>query len=163
MKLSAKVGSHVYEVVVTREDGRYIVVVDGERNDVDAQKLEGDFYSILTDNRSYEVSVESRRDGYDVRHGAAQQRVVFTDPGRRAREDDHGGDGPLEILSQMPGRIVRVLVAEGDTVEEGQGIAIVEAMKMENEITTDKAGKVTKIAVEPGQTVENDGLLAIVE
>jgi biotin carboxyl carrier protein len=162
MKLSAQVGEHVYEVVVTREDGRYIVEVDGERNDVDAQKLEGDFYSILTGNRSYEVSVEARRDGYDVRHGAAQQRVIFTDPGRRARQGETA-DGPLEILSQMPGRVVRVLVAEGDTVEEGQGILIVEAMKMENEITTEKAGKVTKIAVEPGQTVENDALLAVVE
>ena len=162
MKLTAKAGAHVFEVVVTREDGHYIVEVDGERHVVDAQKLEGDFYSMLTANRSYEVSVSPYRDGYEVRHGAAHQRVIFTDPSRRAREDG-AHEGPLEIRTEMPGRVVRLLVAEGDTVEEGQGVAVVEAMKMENEISTEKAGKVSQVAVEPGQQVENDALLLVIE
>ena len=62
----------------------------------------------------------------------------------------------------MPGRVVRVLVNEGDKVEEGQGVAVVEAMKMENEIPAPRAGTVHSVNVEPGQTVEGGGVLVVI-
>ena len=126
-------------------------------------KLEADFYSILTGGRSYEVSVETTRDGYRVRHGATQQLVTLTDPGRQARENRQEASGTAEILSDMPGKIVRVLVGEGDTVDEGQGLIVVEAMKMENEITAPRAGRVNSIAVRPNQTVEGGARLLTIE
>ncbi len=163
MKISAKAGSEVFELIVTREDGHYLVEVDGQQHVVDAQKLEGDFYTILTEGRSYEVSVEARGDGYQVRHGAAQQVVTLSDPSRRARELTAVADGPLKIVASMPGRVVRLLVAAGDEVEEGQGVVVVEAMKMENEITSTKAGKVTSVDVDEGQSVEGGATLLVVE
>jgi biotin carboxyl carrier protein len=163
MKISAQVGDRVFEVEVERTEGSYQVTIDGETREVDAQKLEGDFYSILTEGRSYEVSVEPEGDGYHVRHGAAKQWVSFSDPSRRARKSRSVAKGPLAIVSDMPGRVVRLLVAEGDTVEEGQGVIVVEAMKMENEITTPKAGKVSTVAVEAGQNVERGAELLVVE
>jgi biotin carboxyl carrier protein len=63
----------------------------------------------------------------------------------------------------MPGKIVRVLVGEGDDVEEGQGVVVVEAMKMENEIGSPKDGKISAVKVESGQTVESGATLVVVE
>ena len=163
MKVCAKTGSTVVEVTVTRDNGYYRVELDGVVHKVDAVKLEDDFFTVLNGSRSYEVSVEARRDGYHVRHGAAQRLVQFMEPGRSEREGVATVDGPEQIVSAMPGRIARVLVKEGDEVEAGQGVVVVEAMKMENEITAGKAGTVTSIAVEPGQTIESGGLLAVIE
>jgi len=163
MKFSAQVGDRVFEIVVGRTDGVYEVEIDGHRRIVDAHKLEADFYSILTGGRSYEVSVEPAGDGYHVRHGAARQWVSFADPSRQARATRRAAKGPQAIASDMPGRVVRILVAEGDAVEEGQGVIVVEAMKMENEITAPKAGKVTSIKVEPGQNVDGGAPLLIVD
>jgi biotin carboxyl carrier protein len=163
MKISAKAGSQILEIEVRRENGVYVVDVDGVRHDVDAHKLEGDFYSILTGGRSYEVSVEAVDGAYHVRHGAAELTVSLSDPGRQARDAQRAAAGPEEVCTMMPGKVVRLLVAEGDTVHEGQGVAVVEAMKMENEITAGKAGRVSRIDVEPQQAVEGGALLLVIE
>jgi len=163
MKVCAKTGTRTVEVSVTRDNGHYLVELDGVEHQVDALKLEDDFYSILNGSRSYEVSVEAKRDGYHVRHGATGQVVTFTEPGRSEREGIATVDGPEQIISAMPGRIARVLVKVGDKVEAGQGVVVVEAMKMENEIAAGKAGTVTSLAVKPGQTVETGGPLAVIE
>lgn len=163
MRIVAQVGERVLEVEVDREDGRYRVDVDGESLLVDALPLEANFYSILTEGRSYEVSVETRDDAYLVRHGAAEQLVRFADPSRAGREAAFGADGPQKLVSQMPGKVVRVLVEPGDEVEAEQGLLVVEAMKMENEIAAPRAGKVASVDVEPGQAVEAGALLVVIE
>ncbi len=162
MKISAKVGDRVFEVVVGRTDGAYEVEVDGKRHVLDAHKLEGDFYSIVTDGRSYEVSVEPDGDGYHVRHGASKQWVSLSDPSRQAREAV-AAKGPLSVITQMPGRVVRLLVAEGDEVEEGQGVVVVEAMKMENELKSPRDGVVKNLSVEEGAAVEGGIALCLIE
>ena len=163
MKLSVRVRDHVHDVVVTRQNGHYVVEIDGHRHEVDSRKLENNFYSFVMAERSYEVSVERDGDTYKVRRGAAQLDVAISDPSRQAREALTTAAGPERVVSQMPGRIVRVLVAEGDEVDAGAGLVVVEAMKMENEITTAKGGKVTKIAVAPGDAVEGGALLLVIE
>jgi biotin carboxyl carrier protein len=152
-----------HEVSVERDDGRYVVELDGRRIEVDAHKLEGDFFSILIGDRSYEVSVERRREGYHVRHGASERLVAFSDRSRRAREALGGADGPARVVSVMPGKVVRVLAAAGDAVTQGQGLVVVEAMKMENEIAAPKDGTLKSVDVQPGQAVEAGALLAVVE
>jgi biotin carboxyl carrier protein len=161
MKLAAKTGDAVHEVVVARAGGEYVVTLDGVAHVVDARKLEADFYSILFEGRSYEVSVEHSGGKYLVRHGAHEQVVELTDPSRAGRDELHRKGGPEEIVSVMPGKIVRVLVAAGDTVQAGQGLVVVEAMKMENEIAAPRAGRVAEVAVTTGQTVENGARLVV--
>ena len=164
MKISARAGSSVHEVSIERRNGIYIVEIDGVRHEVDSRKLEGDFYTFLVGSRSYEVSVEADGDRYFVRHGAAESVVTLTDPGRAAREARGGaGAGSADVVSVMPGKVVRVLVHDGEAVEEGQGLVVVEAMKMENEIASPKAGKIGAVKVEPGQTVEAGAALIVVE
>jgi biotin carboxyl carrier protein len=162
MKITAQVGPRAIEIEVERDGGLFRVEVDGEIHVVDARKLEGDFYSLLTSGRSYEVTVEYRADAYHVRHGAAEQIVRLTDPGRKAREAAHA-TGPERIVTLMPGKVVRVLVAPGDAVAAGQGIAVIEAMKMENEIAATRAGNVHSVEVRAGQSVEGGTLLAVIE
>jgi biotin carboxyl carrier protein len=163
MKLSVKVREHIHDVTVVRLDGHYVIEIDGHRHEVDSHKLEGNFYSFVTENRSYEVSVERDGDNYIVRRGAAQLDVLVSDPSRQARDALAAAGGPEKVVSQMPGKVVRVMVAEGDEVEAGAGLVVIEAMKMENEISTEKGGTVTSVAATPGQTVEGGTLLVVVE
>ncbi len=163
MRFSAKAGRQILEVTIERRNGTYSVEIDGVQYEVDSHKLEADFYSILTGGRSYEVSVEATRDGYRVRHGAAEQLVTLSDPGRQAREELADSKGTAAVLSAMPGKVVRVLVSVGDKVEAGQGVMVVEAMKMENEITAPKPGRVSSIAVQPDETVESGAELLVIE
>jgi biotin carboxyl carrier protein len=165
LKLLARVEDRKHEVIVERHDGRYTVTLDGTRYDVDAREIEGNFYSLLVGGASYEVSVEPEgASSWRVRHGAVEQEVAFTDPSRRGREElAAGGAGPLQVTTLMPGKVVRVLVAEGDEVAAGQGLVVVEAMKMENEVVSPRAGRVSAVHVQPGQAVEAGGGLVLVE
>ena len=164
MKIRVKAGEREYDVDVERDDGLFRVTVDGVARKVDVHKLEADFYSILTDGRSYEISVEREGHRYHVRHGAAQRTVSLTDETRRGREDLRAaGHGPVVVASVMPGKVARVLVSEGDTVVENQGLVVVEAMKMENEIGAPRAGRVAAVHVEPGRTVEAGTTLVVID
>jgi biotin carboxyl carrier protein len=90
---------------------------------------------------------------------------VVDDPrslrGRRAKED--GATGPRAVKAPMPGRVVRVLVSEGDEVVEQQGVVVIEAMKMQNELKVPKAGRIAKVAVTVDTTVSAGEVLIIVE
>ena len=163
MKLTARTGEAMHEVVVTREDGDYVVTLDGTPHRVDARKLEADFYSILFEGRSYEVSVERVGAKYVVRHGAHEQLVELSDASRVGRDELHRRGGPEEVVSVMPGKVVRLLVAPGDEVASGQGLVVVEAMKMENEIGAPRAGRVKSVEVTPGQNVETGARLVVLE
>ena len=164
MKLTAQIGDRIHGIVVERRDAYFHVTVDGTVFVADARKLQGDSYSILMKGRSYAVSVEAEGDTYCVRHGAAKQVVTLTDPSRRAREEGRrAGGGPASVTSVMPGKVVRVLVGVGDQVRAGQGLVVVEAMKMENEIASPKDGRVVAVQVEPDRTVEAGAILVVVE
>ena len=91
--------------------------------------------------------------------------VAVSVDGRRRRggpDGAAGGDGEQAVTAPMPGRVVRVLVAPGDTVAARQGVVVVEAMKMENELRTPKAGVVKDVAVTPGTLVEAGRVLVVV-
>jgi biotin carboxyl carrier protein len=72
-------------------------------------------------------------------------------------------DGDLPVLAPIPGLVVKVLVAEGDMVEENQPMVLLEAMKMENELRAQKAGKVKQVRIVAGQRVEQNALLLLLE
>jgi biotin carboxyl carrier protein len=163
MKISAQAGADSFQVSIERQNGHYALEVEGVRHRVDARKLEGDFYSILMDGRSYEVSIEPTREGYLVRHGAAEQRIVLSDPGRQGRQALASHEGSARIVSVMPGRVVRVLVTPDERVQAGQGLVVIEAMKMENEIAAPRAGCVRSVAVQANQTVEAGAELLVLE
>ena len=132
----------------------------GETCKASAIETEPGRYSILIGGRSYDVRPGAAGVFVDGRHYA----VEVADPREMAGDAAAGGaDGGYSLKSQMPGKVVRVLVSEGDRVEAGQGIVVMEAMKMQNELKTRRGGVVSRVAAREGATVTAGELLAVVE
>jgi biotin carboxyl carrier protein len=138
--------------------------LDGRDVEVDAILARPDVLSLRIGNMAYEVKSERVANDLQVWVGGNCFAAEVRDPrslrGRTRAGDDHG---PRKLAAPMPGKVVRLLVHEGDEVEPGAGVAVVEAMKMQNEIKSPKKGKVQKILVSEGATVNAGDVLAIVE
>lgn len=137
--------------------------VDGREVSADAVRISQSAYSILIAGRSLEVSVEEQFGNLLARTAGREFRVEISDP-RSWRRGKGGGielEGRQQLVAPMPGKIVRVLAAAGERVAAGQGLLVIEAMKMQNEIRSPKSGTVEKLASE-GQTVNAGEVLAIV-
>jgi biotin carboxyl carrier protein len=134
---------------------------DGEERNADVAEVTPNVYSVLLDGRSYEARVEQTADGLVVVVNGTRFPIEVRDPRRwSARSGGRAGDGVQNLLAPMPGKVVRVLARIGDMVEAGQGILVVEAMKMQNEMKAGRAGRVLSIAVQEGATVKADEVLA---
>jgi len=117
-------------------------------------------YLVMAGGRSYQVRV----DGGSVSACRRTFRVEVVDPRRWNRDRNHRqADGVQAVAASMPGKVVRVLVAPGDLVEAGQGLVVVEAMKMQNELKAVRAGRVATITANPGATVNAGEILATIE
>ncbi len=138
---------------------------DGQVVPIDALIPRRDVLSLLVDGRAYEVKREQTATDLHMWVGSSRFAVELRDPrSLRSRMQTTGEDaGPKKIVAPMPGRVVRVLVSENSEVEAGQGIVVVEAMKMQNEIKSPKKGVVKKISATAGAAVNPGDVLAIVE
>jgi biotin carboxyl carrier protein len=126
--------------------------------------VEPGVYSVLLDGRSYEARVEESDGCTIVFIDGHRFEIEIRDPRRRFRHAGRlGAEGRLNVAAPMPGKIVRLLVAEGDPVEAGQGLLVVEAMKMQNEMKAPKAGRVVTLAARQGATVAAGEVLAAIE
>jgi biotin carboxyl carrier protein len=120
-------------------------------------------YSVLLDGRSYDVFVEETPALLVVAIDGYRFEIDVRDPRRLSRKTaGRGADGVQTLASPMPGKVVRILAAPGDAVEPGQGILVVEAMKMQNEMKASRAGKVLTIPVREGATVAAGETLATI-
>jgi acetyl/propionyl-CoA carboxylase alpha subunit len=153
-----------YRLDLTRSEGRWSCRLDGREVEVDAVLARPDVLSLRIGNQAYEVKCE--RVGGDLHLWVGSERFAaeVRDPrslrGRVRVVDDHG---PRKLTAPMPGKIVRILVSQGDQVEAGAGVLVVEAMKMQNEIKAPKKGTIQKILVSEGAAVNAGDVLAIVE
>jgi biotin carboxyl carrier protein len=134
--------------------------------DVDAVQLPGAALSLLVGGKSARVDLEPCKDGsLAVLVGDEAHAVELLDE-RRLLLRQAGGkfslEGPQRVDAPMPGKVVRVLVSVGDSVAEGQGLVVVEAMKMENELRSPKAGVVKELHAQEGQAVESGAKLVVV-
>ena len=139
--------------------------IDGAAVAYDATVQERDVLSLIIGGKAYEV----RRDGSNGSfqlwvNGVAVEAEVRDPRSLRGRKDRSGGaEGAKKITAPMPGKVVRILAPAGTEVESGQGVIVIEAMKMQNELKSPKAGKVTKVAAKEGAAVNAGDVLAIVE
>ena len=137
---------------------------DAPPRDADVEMAEPGVYSILLDGRSYDAFVEDTPAGMVVTIEGHRFQIEARDPRRWSRKTAGGGTGAVQsILSPMPGKIIRVLAAPGDEVAPGQGIIVVEAMKMQNELKSNRAGRVLTVTAKEGATVTAGELLATIE
>jgi len=138
----------------------------GEQEERAAQlaAVEPGVYSVLLDGRSYEARAETGEDCAWITIRGHRFRVAITDPRRWSRKAASvAGQDRENVTASMPGKIVRVLVEPGERVAAGQGILVVEAMKMQNEMKARRGGTVAAIAVREGETVAAGALLATIE
>jgi len=172
MKLIVKSGGREETVEVHRGRDGYRVAVGGVVYEVDAADLGNGQRSLVIDGAQHEVAVHPlpARPGtggpghgldghYRVSRGATRpaSEVEVLDPLTHLARQTHAaaaGGGRRQVTALMPGRVVAILAAEGDTVAAGQGVLVLEAMKMENEIAAESAGVLRKLLVQSGQAVE---------
>jgi acetyl/propionyl-CoA carboxylase alpha subunit len=163
MFFDATVGGRGVRVEVRVGGGVYTVILDGRPLEVDLEETGSDFFSLLLGGRSYEVGLERRPGGYVVVLEDDVILVEIVDAGRGLAAPKAATSGQVRLVAPMPGKIVRILVDLGQAVAQGQGIAVIEAMKMENEIRSPRGGCVRELPLKEGQTVDTGTLLAVVE
>ena len=153
-----------YRLELSRADGRWECRLDGQEVELDAVLTRRDVLSILIGGRAYEVKRERTATDMHLWVGSIRYAAQLRDPrSLRGRASADDGKGPKKLLAPMPGKVVRVLVKENAEVEAGQGVVVVEAMKMQNEIKSPKKGVVRKLMASEGANVNSGDVLAIVE
>ena len=147
-------------------EGVYDLKLDGRVVRVDAAKSGRTIYSIIEDGRQFEAMVEERgAHGFDILvHGRLFHLEAVDERSKLlAQQARSMAEGPQSVEAQMPGKVVKVSAAAGARVSEGEGVVVVEAMKMENEIVSPIDGVVKELPVSEGQTVETGQVLFVVE
>ena len=177
MLIEIEINGTKYDVTVdvaTGTPGRFHVSWGGTKREVDARVVERHDYGMLlslirTDadalSRQVRCSTVDRNGAMTVRAGGIDHSVVVNGSRKRVnlRESVAGGEGLYRLKAPMPGKVTRILVAPGDAVEAQQPLVVVEAMKMENELTAARAGTVTDVVVSEGASVETGRLLVVIE
>jgi biotin carboxyl carrier protein len=138
-------------------------VVDGRTYKIEKRRLGSDVLWFGVHGVSLEIAVTPTEAGYDVSLRGNRIPVEFVDSRRKLRRQGPGSDGVVAVRAPMPGKIVRILRGQGDVVEAHQGIVVMEAMKMQNEIRSPKRGKVVQLNVAEGDAVKLGDLIAQVE
>jgi biotin carboxyl carrier protein len=164
LKLILDIGGKTRKVEIARADGKLRFLVDGKPLEADAVEVARGIYSILIGGESFEVRTEAAVGKLRVISRGREIFAVFRDPRQWRRRGGAAleAEGRQQIIAPMPGKIVRVLVKAGDPVETGQGLLVVEAMKMQNEIRSPKSGKVERLSVVEGQAVNAGEVVAVV-
>jgi biotin carboxyl carrier protein len=171
------IDGRLYRVVLGQKDGRWHCSVDGAPVQVDAVPVRPNELSLIiggisggilgatSGGISYDVKREKSPQETHLWIGSSRHKAEVRDPrSLQSRRSAGGeGEGTRKILAAMPGKVVRVLVKERDPVEAGQGVVVVEAMKMQNELKSPKQGAVQKILVAEGASVNAGDVLLLIE
>jgi biotin carboxyl carrier protein len=174
MTFEIEVNGRTRPVSVEREGDRYRVTIDGKSRVVDLARVDRSTLSLIfsEDAASHEVAIAERLEPGELevhlRPGVVYARLESRTRARSRRaaagmDPFAAADGEQHIVAPMPGKVVRVLVAPGDEVKTRQGLVVVEAMKMENELRSPKDGRVKDVRVQQGTSVEAGRVLVVVE
>ena len=166
MKYEILIAGKTRTVELTRAAARWQITLDGAPTNADAIEIAPGIFSILINGESHEARVASNSDGsLTIQDGPNEFRAEVADP-RSWRGRKHGAaeaEGRQKIVAPMPGKVIRLLVKPGDKVEAGQGLLVVEAMKMQNEVKSPKTGTVEKLLAKESQPVNAGDVLAWID
>jgi biotin carboxyl carrier protein len=167
MNYVATIGEREVKITVEELGGaNYKVTLDGHEHVLDAHRVANRLWSVLYGYASFEVDVTPvSGEEFEVLIDGDCHKFSLMNEQRRAmiRAGGKGAAGKAMVASPMPGKVVKLLVAEGEEVRVDQGVIVVEAMKMENELKSAIAGKVKEIFVKEGDVVESGAKLLLVE
>jgi len=165
MTYEVSIDGRSHRLELERVEGRWGCTLDGEKINVDAVIARPNVLSLIVDGQAFEVKREQTSTDLHLWVKSARFAAEVRDPrSLRSRRAASGGvEGPQKLLAPMPGKIVRVLAPAGTAVVAGQGVLVIEAMKMQNELKSPKDGAVKQITVAEGASVTAGDVLAIVE
>ncbi len=162
--LEILIGGQRETVSIQASQGRLRVFLGHRQVEADLARISDTAYSLILNGRSYHVVLSPSDDSLRVIVDGTCYETCVLDP-KKFRSYSPGLAnllGPSPVVAPMPGKIVKLLVAVGDSVTEGQGLVVIEAMKMQNELRAPQAGKVEKVSVEESQTVNAGDILVVV-
>ena len=163
MKHTVIIDGEPVELELSHSGAHVQAETSGRKYVLDAIAVETGVYWLNWNNRSIEIAVTAGKAGYTVSLNGQRFSIEVVDPRTALRRAAQGGyDGAFELRAPMPGKVVKVLVAENAHVETNQGILVIEAMKMQNELKSPKNG-VVRLAVKEAAAVNAGDVLAIVE
>lgn len=162
MKLFAELNNEKHEIEIKREAEKVFAQIDKREYQLEASEVEPNVYLFKFDNQIYQIYVAPNGIVNLKNH---QFEIKITDPKnlRGSASVGANADGTAEIKTAMPGKLVRVLVKTGAEIKQGEGVLVVEAMKMQNEMKSPKDGIVKEIRFAEGDTVNAGDVLAIIE
>ena len=168
MKLKAIIGDREEDLLLKLEDGRVLAEIGDRVYNLEVRETEPSSYLFFLNTNVHECRVSERagsKDTFDVSVHGHSFEVTIVDPKRlrSGQNSDRHHHGVAEIVAPMPGKVVRVQIEAGATVEKGTGVVVVEAMKMQNEMKSPRAGVVVSINVKPGDTVNAGDVMAVIE
>ncbi len=168
MKLHVTVNDSQTDIQIRDEGPHIFAGIEDRDYEFQVQESDPGSYLMIHNNRVFDCRVEGRLEAGKpiiVVVGEVEYSVTLTDPKRLrgTTRVEAGGDDMARIVAPMPGKVARVLVAVGDPVNVGDGVVVVEAMKMQNEMKSPKAGTVTSLNAKPGATVNAGDVLAVIE
>jgi biotin carboxyl carrier protein len=162
MRFSASIFGKQHQLEIIRRGEGFECRIDGKYVEIDVTRISSDILSILYEGKSYEVR---RGLNETVTVGENSHQIQLSDPRswRSRNQAGAGGSGPQKLTASMPGKVVRVLANAGASVHAGQGVVVIEAMKMQNEIRAPRAGTIASIQVREGQAVNAGQVVAIID
>ena len=166
MKFDVQIAGKTRTVELQRDSDRWKISLDGAALDADAVEISPNVFSVLLNGESYEVRLAAANDGkltLQTRHHEFTAGVVDPRAWRGRRHGAVEARGRQQIVAPLPGKVVRLLVKAGDKVEAGQGLLVVEAMKMQNEVRSPKTGTVERLLAKEGQPVNAGEILAWID
>ena len=164
MKYEVEIHGRQANIELEQRNGRVQARVGSREYDLDVVSSEAGVYTFLAGDRVYEASVwtiEPNSLRVTISGHLFSTRII--DRKHRRSATEHGIEGRQNLVAPMPGRVVRVLLGAGDEVTLGQGVVVVEAMKMQNEIKSPKSGRILEVRVAEGAAVNANQILAVVE
>jgi biotin carboxyl carrier protein len=171
MKLKAQLTGKEHEVSLRFANGSVDAELNGQHYNLEIRELGRGEYLLVSGAKVYKCRVAHHGDSFSTGQSfevvlrGRNYEIALVDPKRLRSAQSTGGHhtGAAEIVSPMPGKIVKILVNPGSQVEAGAGVIIVEAMKMQNEMKAPRAGTLVSIAAEEGATVNAGDVLAVIE
>jgi biotin carboxyl carrier protein len=166
MKIEIRIAGKNRTVELTHTADRRQISLDGQPTNADAMEIAPNIFSILLNGQSHEIRITPQPDGRLTLQTANHEFTAEVADPRAWSGRRHGhveAQGRQQIIAPMPGKVVRLLVKAGDKVQAGQGILVVEAMKMQNEVRSPKTGTVERLQAEQGQPVNAGQVLAWID
>ena len=164
MKYEAEINGQRLNLEIEERNGHIAATIDERRYEVEVLRPEAGVYLLFDGDKVYEAQVSSpEKGGLQIKLRGKTYNANIIDRKHRRRGEDHSDDSQKQLFAPMPGKVVKLLLNVGDEVTPGQGVVVVEAMKMQNEIKSAKAGRIAEIRVTEGEAVTANQLLAVVE